>query len=720
MSESPELQSLINDAVRFVKAHLQTIEIAPLQVYLSALIFSPTNSLVKKQYIFHLNEYLAAFDCTLDNWDAVSQTIPADANVRPRLLLSNDGKELVSSTQEGLQIWDTTTGSLQDQLKFPANHICDYLILNPGGQLLGYFLLPYADEEPLMIQVWNLATRTLLKTRDLTPLALGKFTSMAFTEDNDVLVASGDDQGFTVTNLSQGSSKCLKSHSNSSKKKWIDAKLSPRCNWLLTLSWRAQEKLTTLWNLKEGTNQWRLPETAIVETQFSSDERFLLTLSEEGQLVLWRTVSGKVWQHTIEEPSDGRYWSLAFSADAALFAAAGPWVIMIWNRATEIIKLQQTLVGTSQYALDLAFSPLGNYLATRSGESIKIWDMESGTDRSFLRAESHTNEIESVGFSTGHNLVASSSSDKQIKLWTLTDDGLQLLQSHQHHTNVDRLHFSPNGTLLFGPANCEASFWKVTANSLELCFQCDQLPSEFSTSTSASFLPDNTLLALCCTMDEDYVAELVKVWNETSKRTFDHDMQSALSGTSLDEIAEPIAEGFGRSMYSYRQHKPVSSLFVLDLHTWRLRHVFSTKRNTKAWRLPITISPDNQLLALLDSYATEIKLIDVQSGQLQKTVQFGGPVRKIAPSKDGTGIETDLGTASTRVNETDVLPLDCQDRVELSVRDKWVYRGQKRSVFLPPDYRRSWPYNPKWAAGGNKLILGSTFGALAYLHFKEP
>lgn len=42
--------NLISDAVRFALYNRYTIENAPLQAYVSALIFSPTNSLIREEF----------------------------------------------------------------------------------------------------------------------------------------------------------------------------------------------------------------------------------------------------------------------------------------------------------------------------------------------------------------------------------------------------------------------------------------------------------------------------------------------------------------------------------------------------------------------------------------------------------------------------------------------------------------------------------------------
>ncbi len=50
MAEQSPFHQLVQDTRRFILAHQDTIEEAPLQAYVSALVFSPTQSLTRKLF----------------------------------------------------------------------------------------------------------------------------------------------------------------------------------------------------------------------------------------------------------------------------------------------------------------------------------------------------------------------------------------------------------------------------------------------------------------------------------------------------------------------------------------------------------------------------------------------------------------------------------------------------------------------------------------------
>lgn len=67
--------SVIQDAYRFVLWHKEMIETAPLQVYASALIFSPTNSLTRKVFSDEETRWINLKPKVEADWDACLQTL---------------------------------------------------------------------------------------------------------------------------------------------------------------------------------------------------------------------------------------------------------------------------------------------------------------------------------------------------------------------------------------------------------------------------------------------------------------------------------------------------------------------------------------------------------------------------------------------------------------------------------------------------------------------
>lgn len=102
------LYDLVNDAWRFVLLHKDMIGIAPLQVYTSALMFSPTNSLINRLY--NLPDWISLRPKIRTDWDNCLQAFNCSDAITS-LAFSSDDKKLASGHLLGIIIiWDVTSG----------------------------------------------------------------------------------------------------------------------------------------------------------------------------------------------------------------------------------------------------------------------------------------------------------------------------------------------------------------------------------------------------------------------------------------------------------------------------------------------------------------------------------------------------------------------------------------------------------------------------------
>src|SRR5204863_495250 len=129
------LTEFLVDALKFVLAHGLVIEQMPLQTYSAALVFSPVNSTIKKQF---WNQRLSDIQCTWgidENWDPCLQILSNNDKVKS-VTFSPDGKTLASGSSNNTgRLWDGVTGRERQILKGHNNWVYS-VAFSPDGKTL--------------------------------------------------------------------------------------------------------------------------------------------------------------------------------------------------------------------------------------------------------------------------------------------------------------------------------------------------------------------------------------------------------------------------------------------------------------------------------------------------------------------------------------------------------------------------------------------------------
>ncbi|KAF3886718.1 MULTISPECIES: WD40 repeat domain-containing protein [Nostocales] len=108
------------------------------------------------------------------------------------------------------------------------------------------------------------------------------------------------------------------------------------------------------------------------------------------------------------------------------------------------VQERNYLEGHSAIVYSVSFSPDGKIIASTSGDrTVKLWSKNGQLLRTL---KGHGGDVYSVSFSPDGQLLASASADNTIKLWSL--DGKQLKTLRGHSGNVYSVSFSPDGRLL--------------------------------------------------------------------------------------------------------------------------------------------------------------------------------------------------------------------------------------------------------------------------------
>ncbi|KAH8587988.1 WD40-repeat-containing domain protein [Bisporella sp. PMI_857] len=407
-SKNFPLSMLVQDAIRFLLRHYRTIATWPLQIYSSAIVFSPQTSIVKRNNLGKLPAWLRKFPQMEDSWASLIQTLAGHSRRVLAVAFSPDGKQITSgSHDETIRLWDAITGDLQNTLAGHSEWVLA-VVFSPDGKQIA------SGSYDSTVKLWDATIGDLQKT--LTGY-LEWVLAVAFSPDGKQ-IASGSD-GKTIK----------------------------------------------LWNAITGDLQKTLAghSSGILAVAFSPDGKQIASGSHDSTIKLWNATIGNL-QKTLAGHSD---WVsvVAFSPDGKQIASGSEDVtIKLWDAITG--DLQKTLAGHSQRALAISFSPDGKQIASGSHDmTIKLWNAITGDLQKTLAG--HSSGVSAVAFSPDGKQIASGSYDKTIKLWNAITGDLQKTLAG-HSDGVLAVAFSPDGKhIALGSDNKTIRLWDV-ANAFKV------------------------------------------------------------------------------------------------------------------------------------------------------------------------------------------------------------------------------------------------------------
>lgn len=221
---------------------------------------------------------------------------------------------------------------------------------------------------------------------------------------------------------------------------------------------------------------------------FSPDGRTIAGGSS-GRIQLWDVYGGHLTQ-TIGVDPFLITTSVAFSPDGETIAAGCHLdEILIWNVRTGkiVLTIKETY---TDLITSVAFSPDGDMLVStgRDDSTIQVWNGHTGEHVRTLFG--HTEEVNSVAFSSDGHTLASASDDGTIGLWSVLTGKLKQTVS-EHDGNVTSVAFVPGGHTLASVSYSKILLWNVrTAEQVNIRFW------PYEVVQSIVFSPDgNTLVS---------------------------------------------------------------------------------------------------------------------------------------------------------------------------------------------------------------------------------
>ncbi|KAL2888317.1 Vegetative incompatibility protein HET-E-1 [Ceratocystis lukuohia] len=529
-NEWKSLQEVVKDAHRFLLSHGGIIEIAPLQVYASALIFSPTKSLIRQLFSREEPDWINLKPRVETNWNACLQTFEGHCDGVTSVVFSKDEQRLASgSCDKTIKIWDAASGTCLQTLEGHGDSVRSVAFSNNGQRLA-------SGSDDSTIKIWDAASGACLQT--LKGHSDG-VRSVAFSRNGQRLVSGSDDNTVKIWDATSGAclqilddhygrvksvvfsdnGKRVASGSNDKTVKIWDAAsgaclhvLHGHSDWIRSvvfsqdgqrLASGSDDKTVKIWDATSGAclKTFKGHKTFALCVAFSKNGQQLASGSDDKTVKIWDTTSGACLQ-TLEGHGDS-VRSIAFLKDGQRLASGSDdKTVKIWD-ATSGACLQ-TLDAHDSWVWSVAFSQDEQLLASASNDStIRTWDTASGICSQTFNG--HDGWVRSVVFSQDGQRLASGSDDKTVKVWDATSSTcLQTLIGHNGWVRF--VVFSKDGQRLASGSNDRTiRIWDPTSGA---CLQI--LNGHDGLARSAVFSQDGQQLASGAS------GNAVKIWDVAS------------------------------------------------------------------------------------------------------------------------------------------------------------------------------------------------------------
>ncbi|EMD92741.1 hypothetical protein COCC4DRAFT_197430 [Bipolaris maydis ATCC 48331] len=443
--ERTSLTRLVYDAYRFIMYHRQTIEISPLQTYISALLFSPTDSLIRKSYHHEAPEYISITTAMESTWDACLQTLEGHKGIVYSVAFSHDSSRIVSGSYDcTAKIWDASSGACLLTLRDHDDTVSSVAFSHNSSRVV-------SGSHDTTAKIWDTNSGACL----LTLSGHSKYVrSVAFSYDSSWIASGSGDFTVKIWNLNNG--ECIQN-------------LEHGGSVSLVAFFQGSNRLVSAYGTGTGTSimVWDLNEGKLLKTSGDVDNDFksvffshdctraaLITSDPEERNISVLDLDTGEWLKTLRG-QDSAVQSVTFSRNSTqLISGSTSGSIKIWDVTTG--ECLRTYEGNSFCANSMALSHDSAYLVSGADDgTVRIWDAVSTAS---LRAPmNHNVGVRSLDFSPDSALLASAFSNNTIKIWHVSSGKcLQTLKCHDYKGieneeikhKISSMAFSHDSTLL--------------------------------------------------------------------------------------------------------------------------------------------------------------------------------------------------------------------------------------------------------------------------------
>lgn len=749
------LIEVLTEFERFVSRNASVIATVPLQIYGSALLFSPQTSKIRNSQWSKRPDFVKDISGIKETWSPYRFIFDefgiALISGIWRVVFSPDGKLLATSSGDGttrlhetatgmctrvlfshkrtgsmsfspngellltahaddsLRLWETATGECKRVLHHEDHpHIAKF---SPSGRL-------FSSSSLSTIKIWDTATADVRRVLTIPePNDCSVFPDLTFSHDDRLLAALIDGFRIRVWDISSGDLVDMVGDEGDPEIIWFwpDGKILAR-----------SLERTELWELKNDGIKMLVSHEQGYDHSFANQSlsQFISAHSSS---------NGHEFQQSLVEAPEAvleHLYGSAFCPHGKFLATVPSWKetwlneVMLWDVSEG--RLVKSLRGHGSSISSVAFSPDGQTLVSSSTDGqVILWDILVDAPENFLEDQrKQSGCVKLIVFSHNGQVVATATKDNTprgetssfIRLWD-TESGCLIRTSEEswHELpDVLAIAFDPTGAMLISVHPTEIMFWDCTTGEVRHLLKVFSFPIPMK----ALFSPGGKHLVRTHWLGASDLE--VQHFNITTRAS---DWSNAMPYGSHVHAWSFSPDGKLLAVFSG------SKVEVWDAKTGALQRAVDL--SFRAMRLPfseaeavaVAVSSGGGTIACkIQKRDKTIQIWNVQNDRLIQEFEVEYPVDTLSFSADGQYINTGLGRVCLNSTHKDcnhipsgsvsvILPGIPGASREL---ENWIVKDWQKVIQLPPDRSAT-----AAAFSHGCLALGHKSGDVTFVKLKE-
>ncbi|KIM27453.1 hypothetical protein M408DRAFT_24399 [Serendipita vermifera MAFF 305830] len=601
---------LAYDMQKFVTTFAVVISQSVSHIYMSAVPFLPSTSIVWRHYAREYGETLRVASGGLSDWPALQLEFIGHTSEVNCVAFSPDGKRIVSgSNDETIRVWDAETGVVVAGPLQGHRKSINSVAFSPDGSRI------VSGSFDKTVRVWDAETGAVVA---------GPFeghssgvSSVSFSPDGKRIVSGSHDETVRVWDAETGAVVAgpLQAHNDLVH----SVAFLPDGKRIVSAS---TDQTVLVWNAETGAFvacTFRDHSNLVRSGAFSPDGKRIVSGSYDKTVEIWDAETGAVLAGPLQGHSDSVH-SVAFSPDGKrIVSGSFDKTIRVWDSETDAV-ITSSFEGHSSSISSVAFSPDGKRIVSGSGDqTVLVWDAETGAVVAGP-LQGHSSAVSSVVFSPDGKRVVSGSGDHTVRVWDAQTGALVAGPLQAHSSVVSSVAFSPDGNrIASGSFDKTILVWDAETDAVIT----GPFEGHSSWVTSVAFAPDGN--------------RIVSGSYDRTIRTWDAETSTVIAGSFEGHSSSVSSVAFlpdGKRIVSGSGDQLV---LVWDAETGAL--IAGPFEGRGHWVYSVAFSPDGNRI-ISGSADRKIRMWDAETGAVVASPFEGHSdwVRSVAFSPDGKRI----------------------------------------------------------------------------------